>query len=61
METIKTRVKEYRKSTGYSFDDIASMTGVSRATLSRIERGEANPTYKTIKALLDFFEQEDAE
>jgi transcriptional regulator with XRE-family HTH domain len=38
------RVKELRKSRGWSLDTLSKACGVSRSMLSQIERGETNPT-----------------
>jgi transcriptional regulator with XRE-family HTH domain len=38
------RVREMRKKKGWTLQQLASMSGVSRSMLSQIERGEANPT-----------------
>lgn len=38
------RLKELRASQNWSLDDLASKSGVSRATLSRIEKNDVSPT-----------------
>jgi transcriptional regulator with XRE-family HTH domain len=38
------RVREMRKKKGWTLQQLASVSGVSRSMLSQIERGEANPT-----------------
>jgi transcriptional regulator with XRE-family HTH domain len=38
------RVREMRKSRGWTLEQLASLSGVSRSMLSQIERGAANPT-----------------
>jgi transcriptional regulator with XRE-family HTH domain len=38
------RVREMRKKKGWTLQQLASLSGVSRSMLSQIERGEANPT-----------------
>lgn len=38
------RLAELRAGRGWSLDDLASRTAISRSTLSRIERGEISPT-----------------
>ncbi len=44
-----------RKSNGWTLDDLARASGVSRSMLSQIERGQANPTLATVWALADAF------
>lgn len=41
---IPKRLKELRSTRGFTLDDLASRAGVSRAMLSKIERGSASPT-----------------
>ncbi len=41
---LASRVAELRVARGWSLDDLAGRTGVSRSTLSRLERGEISPT-----------------
>jgi transcriptional regulator with XRE-family HTH domain len=38
------RVRTLRKSKGWTLEQLASLSGVSRSMLSQIERGSANPT-----------------
>ena len=41
---LASRAAELRVARGWSLDDLAGRTGVSRSTLSRLERGEISPT-----------------
>jgi transcriptional regulator with XRE-family HTH domain len=43
-ERLGSRVKELRKGRGLTLEALARRSGVSRAMLSKIERGEKNPT-----------------
>ena len=38
------RIKQLRKRKGWTLDQLASVSGVSRSMLSQVERGVANPT-----------------
>jgi len=38
------RVKELRRSRGLTLEGLAEISGVSRAMISKLERGEKNPT-----------------
>lgn len=44
QNAIARRVRSLRKSKGWTLDQLASLSGVSRSMLSQIERGVANPT-----------------
>jgi transcriptional regulator with XRE-family HTH domain len=43
-ERLAARLAELRNQRGWSLEDLAGRSGVSRSTLSRLERGEASPT-----------------
>jgi transcriptional regulator with XRE-family HTH domain len=43
-ERIAARVRELRTARGYSLDELATRSGVSRSMISLIERGESSPT-----------------
>ncbi|HKH75527.1 MAG TPA: helix-turn-helix transcriptional regulator, partial [Rubrobacteraceae bacterium] len=38
------RVRELRRERGLTLDGLAGRSGVSRAMISKVERGEKNPT-----------------
>src|SRR3712207_9229504 len=38
------RVRELRRRRGLTLEDLAGLSGVSRAMISKLERGEKNPT-----------------
>ncbi|WP_417583647.1 helix-turn-helix domain-containing protein [Nitrincola sp.] len=42
------RLRELRRSLGWSLDHAAAQTGVSKAMLGQIERGESSPTIATL-------------
>ena len=54
-EYVCRRVRELRKQKGWTLEQLASLSGVSRSMLSQIERGQANPTlgvaYRIAQAL----------
>ena len=43
-EKLGYRVRELRRAKGLTLNDLAGSSGVSRAMISKIERGEKNPT-----------------
>ncbi|MEW7863966.1 helix-turn-helix domain-containing protein [Aeromonas diversa] len=45
---IAARLRELRQTLGWSLDRTASETGVSKAMLGQIERGESSPTVATL-------------
>lgn len=51
---MKTHLKEYREKSGLSQDELAEMSGVSRAVISGLESGRVNvTTTNTMKKLAD--------
>ncbi|HBF31526.1 XRE family transcriptional regulator [Rhizobium sp.] len=49
--TISERLKALRTAKGLTLDQLADQSGVSRAMISRIERGEASPTASLLARL----------
>ncbi len=45
---IGNKLKNIRNSRNLSLDDVAELTGVSKAMLGQIERGKSNPTVSTL-------------
>jgi transcriptional regulator with XRE-family HTH domain len=48
---LSSRLKSARLARGWTIDELALMSGVSRAMISKIERGEASPTAATLALL----------
>ena len=48
---IGERLRQLRNAQGRTLDDLAAASGVSRAMISRIERGEASPTAQLLSRL----------
>ncbi len=48
ISSIGSKIKQRRKTLGWSLDTAAANTGVSKAMLGQIERGESNPTVGTL-------------
>ena len=42
------RLREIRKAQGQTLEDLSSASGLSRAAVSKIERGEMSPTYDSL-------------
>ncbi|WP_130834502.1 helix-turn-helix domain-containing protein [[Erwinia] mediterraneensis] len=50
-QRLAARLAELRLIRGWSLDELAMATGISRASLSRIERGETSPTAALLNRL----------
>ncbi|MEL6364054.1 MAG: XRE family transcriptional regulator [Pseudomonadota bacterium] len=48
---IGPRLQARRRALGWTLEDLAARSGVSRSMLSQIERGRANPTFATLWGL----------
>lgn len=45
---LGSRVRALRKASGLTLEAVAQASGISRAALSKIERGEMSPTYESL-------------
>lgn len=50
------RVRELRKTRGWTLEQAAQHAGLARSTLSKIENGQMSPTYEALKKLADGLE-----
>ncbi len=48
---LASQLSELRKRQGWSLDQLASRSGLSRATLSRLEKGDVSPTAESLGRL----------
>jgi transcriptional regulator with XRE-family HTH domain len=53
IRAVAENVRALRLARGMSLNELASVSGTGKATLSRIEAAEANPTVETLYALAD--------
>lgn len=53
MKEFGNIIKERRKSLSITQRELATLSGVSINTLTKIERGEANPSMKVVMNILD--------
>lgn len=51
--TLAAQVLEFRTRSGLTQGELADRSGVTQADISRIERGSANPTEKTLCSIAD--------
>lgn len=54
-ENMKTRLKELRKSRGYTQVSVQMQTGIEQALLSKFENGERVPPTETLLCLAEFY------
>lgn len=47
-ENLGERIRALRKAAGLTLEAVAETSGISRAALSKIERGEMSPTYESL-------------
>ncbi|MEL6964838.1 MAG: XRE family transcriptional regulator [Pseudomonadota bacterium] len=50
-QALADRLTSLRQNSGRTLDDVATLSGISRATLSRIERAETSPTAQVLGRL----------
>ena len=50
-QRLAIRLKELRQGRGWSLDELARQSGISRATLSRMEKSDVSPTAETLGRL----------
>ena len=48
---LGARVRDLRKSRGWTLEQAAGQAGLARSTLSKIENGQMSPTYEALKKL----------
>lgn len=53
---LAERLRSLRRDRGWSLDDLARRSGVSRATLSRMEKAEVSPTASALAKLCSAYE-----
>jgi len=55
-ERLAKRIETLRRERGLTLDEVADRSGISRATISRIERGETSPTAHVLGRLCPIFD-----
>jgi len=56
-DRLAARLAELRTERGWSLEDLAARSGLSRSTLSRVERGEISPTATQLGKLCTVYER----
>jgi transcriptional regulator with XRE-family HTH domain len=58
IEELGKAIKHRRETLGLTIRDLADLAGMSKTTISQIERGVSNPTFKVIQNLFEFLNLE---
>lgn len=53
IENVGKNLREFRKETGLSQEQLSNRIGVDRTYVGKIERGKKSPSIKTLKKLAD--------
>jgi transcriptional regulator with XRE-family HTH domain len=53
---MRLKLKEHRKSRGWTIDQLADVSGLSRGFISQLENGKRNPGAETLLKLSDTFD-----
>lgn len=53
QEAVGNKVRQLRLDKGWSQDEFSDISGIHRAQVGAIERGEMNVTLRTLKTLAD--------
>lgn len=56
MEDIGKKIRKFRRSRGWTLEELADQTDLSPGFLSQIERGQAHPSLTSLKAIADALE-----
>ena len=51
-------IKNRRKVLGLTIRDLASLTDISKTTISQIERGNRNPTFEILQTIFEYLNLE---
>lgn len=57
MPLLKTKIREYRQDKGLKQEELAEMVGVRRETISRLEKGQYNPSLKLAMDIAKVFDK----
>jgi len=57
-EELGKLIKHRRKVLGLTIRDFADLTGISKTTISQIERGASNPTFQVLQNIFEYLNLE---
>lgn len=55
-EQFHKKIKEARMRAGYTQKQITELTGIPQSAISKIEKGNTEPSIETLGILIDFYE-----
>ena len=58
IEELGKQIKHRRKVLGLTIRDLADLTGMSKTTISQIERGIGNPTFEVLQNIFEYLNLE---
>jgi transcriptional regulator with XRE-family HTH domain len=58
IEELGKLIKHRRKVLGLTIRDLADLTGMSKTTISQIERGDRNPTFEVLQNIFEYLNLE---
>lgn len=58
IEALGKLIKHRRKVLGLTIRDLAELAGLSKTTISQIERGASNPTYEVLQNIFEYLNLE---
>lgn len=58
IEELGKLIKNRRKVLGITIRELASLTGISKTTISQIERGIRNPTFEILQNIFEYLNLE---
>lgn len=57
-EELGRLLKSRRMALGLTIMDLAELTGMSKTTISQIEKGMSNPTFKVLENMMEYLNLE---
>ncbi len=58
IEELGKLIKHRRRVLGLTIRDLADLTGMSKTTISQIERGVRNPTFEVLQNIFEYLNLE---
>ena len=58
IEALGKTIKHRREILGLTIRDLADLAGMSKTTISKIERGVSNPTFEVLKSIFEYLNLE---
>jgi len=58
IEELGKLINHRRKVLGLTISDLSDLTGMSKTTISQIERGTSNPTFEVLQNIFEYLNLE---